>query len=108
MRRGTNPNFMAGVPELVILRLLQDREMYAYQLVQTIRAETQDVVSQGEGVVYSVVHALKREGALKSCRKAVEGRTRIYYAVTADGKRRYGDLAKNWLTLSAAIQSVME
>ena len=32
MGRQPNPNFMAGVPELMILRLLQDHEMYGYQI----------------------------------------------------------------------------
>jgi PadR family transcriptional regulator PadR len=107
MARETNPNFMAGVPELMILRLLQDREMYGYEIVQAIRSETGDVVSLGEGVVYTVLHALEREGALKSRRKAVEGRSRIYYAVTASGLRRYRDLAGTWSALAEAIQSVM-
>jgi PadR family transcriptional regulator PadR len=108
MQRDTNPNFMAGVPELMILRLLQDRDMYGYEIVQAIRAETGDVVSLGEGVVYTVLHALEREGALKSRRKTVEGRSRIYYAVTAAGLRRYRDLAQSWTTLAGAIQSVIK
>jgi PadR family transcriptional regulator PadR len=108
MPRETNPNFMAGVPELMILRLLQHRDMYGYEIVQAIRAETGDVVSLGEGVVYTVLHALEREGALKSRRKAVEGRSRIYYAVTATGLRRYRDLAQSWTALAGAIQSVMQ
>jgi PadR family transcriptional regulator PadR len=108
MQRDTNPNFMAGVPELMILRLLQDRDMYGYELVQAIRTETGDVVSLGEGVVYTVLHALERERALKSRRKTVEGRSRIYYAVTAAGLRRYRDLAQSWTTLAGAIQSVIQ
>ena len=48
MPRETNPNFMAGVPELMILRLLQQREMYGYEIVQAIRSQTGDVVSLGE------------------------------------------------------------
>jgi PadR family transcriptional regulator PadR len=108
MARETNPNFMAGVPELMILRLLRDGEMYGYQIVQAIRAETSDVVSLGEGVVYTVLHGLEREGALKSRRKSVEGRSRIYYTVTATGLQRYSDLAKHWHSLTAAIQSVLK
>jgi len=108
MARETNPNFMAGVPELMILRLLQESEMYGYQIVQAIRAETGDVVSLGEGVVYTVLHALERDGALKSRRKVVEGRSRIYYTVTASGLKRYGDLANTWSALAGAIQSVMK
>jgi len=108
MARQPNPNFMAGVPELMILRLLQDREMYGYQIVQAIRLETADVVSLGEGIVYTVLHALEREGALKPRRKTVDGRSRIYYSVTADGMRRYRDLAASWTLLAGAIQAVMK
>jgi PadR family transcriptional regulator PadR len=108
MARETNPNFMAGVPELMILRLLQDREMYGYEIVQAIRAESGDVVSLGEGVVYTVLHALEREGALKSRRRKVDGRSRIYYGVTANGLKRYRDLANSWTTLTGAIQLVMK
>src|SRR5580700_7248955 len=104
MARETNPNFMAGVPELMILRLLQDKDMYGYEIVQAIRAETGDIVSLGEGVVYTVLHALERDGALKSRRKTVEGRSRIYYAVTTKGLTRYRDLAANWTQLAGAIQ----
>ncbi len=108
MRREPNPNFMAGVPELMILRLLQKTEMYGYQIVQAIRAETGDVVSPGEGVVYTVLHALERDGALKSRRKMVEGRSRSYYAVTAGGLHRYTELVKSWTRLAGAIQSVIK
>lgn len=105
--RKTNPNFMAGVPELMILRLLQERAMYGYEIVQAIRTETNDVVSLGEGAVYTVLYALEHEGALTSRRKVVASRSRFYYSVTARGLRRYQELAKTWTTLSEAIQSVI-
>jgi PadR family transcriptional regulator, regulatory protein PadR len=108
MPRETNPNFMAGVPELLILKLLQDQEMYGYELVQAIRSRTGDTVSPGEGVVYTVLHALEREGALKSRRRTIEGRSRIYYTVTAAGLKRYGDLARSWVALAEVIQSVIK
>ena len=76
--------------------------MYGYQIVQAIRTETADVVSFGEGIVYTVLHALEREGALKPRRKMVDGRSRIYYSVTANGLRRYRDLAETWKTLAGA------
>lgn len=108
MPRTTNPNFMAGVPELMILRLLHENDMYGYELVQAIRTETGDVVSLGEGIIYTVLHALEREKAVKSRRRMVEGRSRTYYSVTAKGEKRYTELAGSWSKLAAAIQSVME
>jgi Transcriptional regulator PadR-like family len=46
----TNPNFMNGVPELLILHLLQQGEMYGYEIVQAIRDQTGAVIAVGEGV----------------------------------------------------------
>jgi PadR family transcriptional regulator len=106
--RETNPNFMNGVPELLILRLLQQEEMYGYELVQAIRKQTGDVVAVGEGVVYPALHGLERDGALKSRRKTVNGRSRIYYSVTAAGSRRLVDLAATWTNLTSAIGKVLK
>jgi PadR family transcriptional regulator, regulatory protein PadR len=105
--RDSNPNFMNGVPELMILRLLEHEEMYGYEIVQTIQEKTNAVIAVGEGVVYPVLHGLERDGALKSRRKTVNGRSRIYYALTASGQRRLADLSKNWTTLAAAIQEIL-
>src|SRR5437588_9624419 len=105
--RDTNPNFMNGVPELLILRLLNEKEMYGYELVQAIRERTDAVVAVGEGVVYPVLHGLENDGALKSRRKTVNGRSRIYYSVTPRGARRLADLSQNWTNLTTAIQNIL-
>lgn len=106
--RETNPNFMNGVPELLILRLLRQQEMYGYEIVQAIRSQSGDVIVAGEGVVYPVLHALEHDGALKSRRKTVNGRSRIYYSVTAAGSRRLADLSATWTNLATAIQTMLK
>jgi PadR family transcriptional regulator PadR len=106
-QRETNPNFMNGVPELLILRLLQQEEMYGYEIVQAIRDRTDAVIAVGEGVVYPVLHALESDGALKSRRKVVSSRSRIYYSVTPAGSRRLADLSKTWTGLTTAIQTML-
>jgi PadR family transcriptional regulator, regulatory protein PadR len=105
--RETNPNFMNGVPELLILRLLQQEEMYGYEIVQAVRNRTGEVIALGEGVVYPVLHGLERDGALRSRRKAVNGRSRIYYSVTSTGSRRLADLSETWTNLASAIQGIL-
>jgi len=105
--RETNPNFMNGVPELLILRLLQDQEMYGYEIVQAIRERSNEAIAAGEGVVYPVLHGLEREGALKAYRKTVNGRSRIYYSLTRAGSRRFADLSENWNALAYAIRGVL-
>ena len=106
--RESNPNFMNGVPELLILRLLQQEEMYGYQIVQAIQNRTGAVIVVGEGVVYPVLHALENDGALVSRRKSVNGRSRIYYAATSAGARRLARLTQTWSSLAAAIHHLLQ
>jgi PadR family transcriptional regulator PadR len=102
-----NPGFGAGVPELLILRLLQDREMYGYEIVQAISRASQNAVNPGEGVIYPLLHALEKDGALRAQSRPAGGRTRIYYTLTAKGVRRLFDLTDAWSRLTRAVQLVL-
>jgi PadR family transcriptional regulator PadR len=104
---GGNSNFLSGVPELMVLRLLQDREMYGYEIVQAIQAQSGGALSFGEGVIYPVLHGLEKDGALKSRRREVGGRSRVYYSLTARGIRRLSDLTDTWTATTKAIQNVL-
>lgn len=104
----TNPPFMSGVPELLLLRLLAQREMYGYELVRSIKLVTSEAISLGEGVIYPVLHGLERNGALKSKRKTVDGRTRVYYSLTAKGKKRLEKLQGEWHRIQSGITAALE
>ena len=103
----TNPPFMSGVPELLLLRLLDGKEMYGYELVRSVREVTEEAVSLGEGVIYPVLHALERDGALRSRRKAVGGRTRVYYSLTSRGRRRLKDLSADWVRIQGGVAAAL-
>src|SRR6187399_2604192 len=96
-------SFMSGLPELAILRLLQNQEMYGYEIVQAIAARTAAVMSPGEGVIYPLLHGLEKSGALKSRRKTVNGRSRVYYSLTAKGSKRLAALSGRWNELNGAV-----
>jgi PadR family transcriptional regulator PadR len=103
----SNPPFMSGVPELLLLRLLNNREMYGYELVRSIREVTSEAISLGEGVIYPTLHSLERNGSLKSKRKPVGGRTRVYYSVTKKGcvRKRMSRRARATVRWSSAESS---
>jgi PadR family transcriptional regulator PadR len=103
----TNPPFMSGVPELLLLRLLDQSEMYGYELVRSIRSATGEAISLGEGVIYPVLHALERNGALRSRRKAVGGRTRVYYSLTAKGRKRLNKLREDWHRIQGGVANAL-
>ena len=106
--RKTNPDFMTGVPELLVLRLLTDKEMYGYELVQAIQLATGAEISLGEGVVYPTLHALEEQGYLKSRRKPVSGRTRVYYTTTAAGRKRLSAMIGEWRRITDAVANIVQ
>ena len=103
----TNPNFLNGVPELLVLELLSRQEMYGYELVQAIQDATGATITLGEGVVYPILHSLEERACLKSRSKPVNGRTRVYYTTTAAGRKRLSAIIGKWQRISAAVSSVV-
>jgi PadR family transcriptional regulator PadR len=103
----SNPPFMSGVPELLLLRLLNEKEMYGYELVRTIKEVTDEAISLGEGVIYPVLHSLEKNGSLKSKRKAVSGRTRVYYSLTKKGRDRLQKLRNDWSRIQGGVATAL-
>src|SRR4029450_4100371 len=106
--RRTNPDFLNGVPELLILHLLSARPMYGYQLVQAIRLATNEVLEFGEGCVYPILHRLEADGLLSSRRQAGAGRNRVVYRRTAKGAKRRAESVAAWSQVVAAIQGALQ
>jgi PadR family transcriptional regulator, regulatory protein PadR len=104
----TNPDFLNGVPELLILSLLARRPMYGYELVQAIRSSTQGTLEFGEGCVYPILHRLEAEGLLGSKRETVGGRSRVVYRVTAKGTKHFAGAAAAWRQIVAAINGALQ
>ena len=77
-------------------------------LVRSIKSVTAEAISLGEGVIYPALHALERNGSLKSRRKAVAGRTRVYYSLTSKGKKRLTKLQDDWRRIQNGISTALE
>jgi PadR family transcriptional regulator PadR len=106
--RKTNPAFVNGVPELLVLQLLARREMYGYEVVKAIQTSSRDALSFGEGCVYPVLHELEARKLVTSRRAEVEGRSRLYYALTSAGRKRLEALTREWASVSAGVASVLK
>ena len=71
-------------------------------------ARTGEAITLGEGVIYPVLHSLERNGALKSKRKKVAGRTRVYYSLNAKGGKRLERLQNEWQRIQSGISAALE
>jgi PadR family transcriptional regulator PadR len=105
--RKTNPDFLNGVPELLILKLLSRQAMYGYQLVQAIGAMGEDL-QFGEGCIYPILHRLESDGILNSRRETVAGRSRVIYKVSERGMRRLAESASTWNRIAEAVGQMLK
>jgi PadR family transcriptional regulator PadR len=104
----TNPDFLNGVPELLILRLLEQRPMHGYDLVQAIRMASGEQLAFGEGCIYPVLHRMEGQKLLSGKRMVVNGRTRIVYQLTQQGCQKLAGLQASWKQIVAAVNTVLQ
>ena len=103
----TNPEFLNGVPELLILQLLARREMYGYEIVKEILAQSGERFRFGEGCIYPCLHALEKTKLVSSRRVEKSGRSRVYYRLTAGGQRRLESLTAEWNRVAGGVTLIV-
>jgi PadR family transcriptional regulator, regulatory protein PadR len=108
MAKQTNPDFLNGVPELLILQLLARQAMYGYELVRAIEESSGQVLEFGEGCIYPVLHRLESDGDLASRRETVGGRSRVVYRLTASGRKRLVARVTAWRSIVGAVDQVLQ
>ena len=107
-KRSTNPDFLNGVPELVVLELLSRRPMYGYELVQAIREDSRGELEFGEGCIYPLLHKLEARGDLTSRRLSVGGRSRVVYRVTPNGTKQRAESFAQWSEVVTAVGRILQ
>lgn len=100
-----NPDFLNGLPELLVLKLLSDDEMYGYQIVKAIKEKSDEQLEISDGCIYPLLHQLEEQGYLDTSRKEVHGRERYYYTLNEKGEKRLKSLATEW---NDVVEGVLE
>jgi len=106
-QKRTNPDYLNGVPELVVLELLSRRPMYGYELVQAIREASGEALAFGEGCIYPLLHKLAERGDLSPRRIDVGGRSRVVYRVTSKGHRQKAHSQDQWSQVVSAVSHIL-
>jgi len=75
-----------GVLELYIINILNQGELYAYDLVKRLTGTRGLVIS--DGTVYPLLSRMRKAGLLRArLEESPEGAVRKYYTLTDEGKR---------------------
>lgn len=95
---------LRGAAPLAVLKLLERRAMYGYEMVEELAARTAGVLSLGQSTLYPLLYNLEAKGLVESFwEEADSGRERRYYRLTGTGKKRLAADAKQWAALAGAL-----
>ena len=100
---------MAGSTTLLVLSLLAEGEKYGYQMIAELARRSDNTFQLKEGTLYPILHALEKEGRVKSFRREAEnGRERKYYRITPTGLALLQDKAEDWRLFSEKVNAVVQ
>ena len=101
-------NNLSGNTTMLILRLLEVKDMYGYQIIEELSQKSQDLFRLKTGTLYPILHGLENDGMVTSYDESAAHRTRKYYRLTSKGKGLLAKKQAEWAAYSKAVSNVME
>lgn len=100
-------NLKKALTELLILRLLMDRDYYIGELTEMLKSKSNGALN----IVfpYSAIYRLQQAGHIceKEKRNAPDGRRRQYYRITESGRVYLSQLITIYTTFSKGVDAVL-
>lgn len=104
-----NSNLIRGHLEIVILKLILEKDRYGYEIANCIKERTNDQFAIKEATLYSIVNRLAKNGLITSYfGEKTHGKKRRYYKITVLGKAYYNEKKQEWVELKDVLDTLLE
>lgn len=104
-----NRSLLTGSTTLLILKLLDDKDMYGYLMIEELAKRSDNTFSLKAGTLYPLLHSLEEQGIVISYDENVDSaRIRKYYRITKKGKKFLNEKKEEWETYSLAVNRVLK
>ena len=101
-------SLLSGSTPLLVLSLLKNGDMYGYEMIEELARRSDDTFRMKEGTLYPLLHALEKEGLVRSYTKlAPSGRERKYYHLTPAGGQQLKYKEEEWRLFSQKVNAVI-
>ena len=99
-----------GVLEMLVLKLLEGKEKYGYQLISELSEKSGGLFDLKEGTLYPILYRLEDETLVVSRWSEPKGKevSRKYYAITEKGRQTIVELNDLWTRFSDRVMQIME
>lgn len=98
---------MSGSMTMLILKLLSEKDMYGYEMIDTLRKRSQNVFELKAGTLYPLLHGLEEKGLLTVYEQECLGKVRKYYSITKQGNKFLEQKKEEWNVYSQAVLQVL-
>ncbi|OPH57187.1 DNA-binding protein [Paenibacillus ferrarius] len=102
-----NKELMKGSTVILILTLLNRKDMYGYEMTKEMETHTDGVFTLKEGTLYPILHTLESEKYVEAYWDEKEGRKRKYYRITKSGKAELGLKKEEWQLFRSTVERVI-
>ena len=100
-------SLISGSTAMLLLRLLEDKDMYGYEMIEILEKKSNNVFTLKAGTLYPLLHSLEEKNYLTSYESPVNGKLRKYYSITKDGKRYPKARKEEWQEYQTAVLNVL-
>ncbi len=100
-------SLLSGSTTMLLLKLLSEKDMYGYEMIETLRERSQNVFELKAGTLYPLLHGLVEKGMLTVYEKEVGGKTRKYYSIAKKGVKALDEKQEEWKTYAQAVTNVL-
>lgn len=102
-------DFKRGVTEMLVLSLLSKKDLYGYQITQTITGQTGGVYTLLEGTLYPILYRLEDAGCIESYNVTVgKRRRRKFYRIKEKGRAQLEEMLRDYRIIGEAVEAVLE
>lgn len=100
-------SLLSGSTSMLILKLLDEKDMYGYEMIENLRKRSNNVFELKAGTLYPLLHGLEEKGFLNCYEKEVLGKVRKYYSITSSGRRELKGKEESWNEYMTAVVNVL-
>ncbi|MBQ8209510.1 MAG: helix-turn-helix transcriptional regulator [Clostridia bacterium] len=102
-------NFKRGTAEMLILHLLQEEDLYGYQITRAFKDKSNGVYTMGEAALYLVLYRLVELGYITDYEKLVGARRkRRYYHLEDSGREYYNKILDEYFIITKSIAQILD
>jgi PadR family transcriptional regulator, regulatory protein PadR len=103
-----NRELVKGSTSLILLQLLNERDMYGYELVKELEQRSDNGLSVKEGTLYPALHKLEKQEYIECYwREQEKGPARKYYRIKKPGKELLLEKTREWQDFVQVMNKVM-